>query len=428
MEPQIFYHVAGIAHWRDVVTEQLSLLAAAKFRGKVNIGFVGAEYEDGFIYHVARSCGLDAEIRHLGTRLDQFEFPTQQWMHEACQSLDPATPVAYFHSKSVTSPSWSRILWRWLMNAYVITHWRTMVEALKYHNCAGVSWMPHCFPSSCFPGTFWWSTAGFVAQLTPVGEFLDQFRECTKFRDPNGKQNRLAAEHWVNSRINANPRVFGPGESRFWDSAWWSDERNHVWREFAHRYGSVAGVLRADEVPTFNEAFALLSSDFAEIGSDKLSVHSYGDMYTKILGRFRYTHARLLEIGVMTGASLHGWRRFLGPFCSIEGIDINLDRVRHFDGKITRCDGTDLSELSELEDWRSGWDIIIDDGSHLLADQIKSFELLFPKLNPGGIYVIEDIQDLDGLQAALPNAELYDTRHLKGRGDDVCAVFTRAQS
>jgi hypothetical protein len=38
-----------------------------------------------------------------------------------------------------------------------------------------------------------------------------------------------------------------------------------------------------------------------------------------------------------------------------------------------------------------GLDLIVDDGSHLTSHQIKSLELLRPKLKPGGIYILEDI-------------------------------------
>ena len=37
------------------------------------------------------------------------------------------------------------------------------------------------------------------------------------------------------------------------------------------------------------------------------------------------------------------------------------------------------------------FDIIIDDGSHIVAHQIISFKTLFPYLKSGGIYVIEDL-------------------------------------
>ena len=36
-------------------------------------------------------------------------------------------------------------------------------------------------------------------------------------------------------------------------------------------------------------------------------------------------------------------------------------------------------------------DIIIDDGSHIEEHQIFTFGVLFPKLKPGGVYIVEDI-------------------------------------
>ncbi len=35
-------------------------------------------------------------------------------------------------------------------------------------------------------------------------------------------------------------------------------------------------------------------------------------------------------------------------------------------------------------------DIVVDDASHLLAQTTNTFEMLFPRLRPGGLYVIED--------------------------------------
>jgi hypothetical protein len=37
------------------------------------------------------------------------------------------------------------------------------------------------------------------------------------------------------------------------------------------------------------------------------------------------------------------------------------------------------------------FDVIIDDGSHVCSDIIKTFKLLFSKLKPGGIFLIEDL-------------------------------------
>jgi hypothetical protein len=49
-----------------------------------------------------------------------------------------------------------------------------------------------------------------------------------------------------------------------------------------------------------------------------------------------------------------------------------------------------LSEIMKQMEWKL-IDIIIDDGSHKVADQKRSFSYLFPSVKPGGFYVIEDL-------------------------------------
>ena len=72
-------------------------------------------------------------------------------------------------------------------------------------------------------------------------------------------------------------------------------------------------------------------------------------------------------------------------------------------------------------------DIIIDDGSHRIHDQVNSFNLLKERMNPGGIYIIEDIQCLDleeiELEELHDNVEIIDLRKVKNRYDDVLVVY-----
>ena len=180
------------------------------------------EYEDGFIGHVADAAGIPTTVQRFGGDFGQYEFPTQEWMHEHVQDIDHLTPVLYFHGKGVSRTDWQWTMWRWLMNAYNLADWRAMVEALGENNCAGVSWHANAFPVSYFPGNFWWATAGFISQLTPVQEYIDQFTECISKKNTNGFSRRHAAECWINSRCNANPRIFGPPQSRMWDHHWWT--------------------------------------------------------------------------------------------------------------------------------------------------------------------------------------------------------------
>jgi hypothetical protein len=424
-EPQAFYHVAGIGHWREIVTEQLSLLAKAKFKGVINVGFLGLQYEDGFIENVASCLGLNVNVRWFGDNLQMFEIPTQRWMQETCHSLDSETPILYFHTKGVSRNSWMDTMWRWLMNAYCLTKWDEMVSSLEIHNCAGVSLIGNYFPSSTFPGNFWWTTAGFVSHLTQVDEYQSQFVECISRNNPFSLQKRHSAETWISCKLNLDPCVFGPHDNNLWSHDFWNSPKNDIWREIAIKFGSVSGLASNIERPrNFLEAFAPHAHLSCRFGSDKVSVHKYNNMYDVELSSFIGKEIRFLEIGVCSGWSLDGWRKFFGDKAKITGLDISTDWVVFDEEEILVCDATDPISLKILEG-RGEWDIVVDDGSHKLEDQIKTFELLWPKVASGGVFVIEDIQNMNSFCYHFPEAVIYDTRNLSGRSDDVCAVFRK---
>lgn len=121
--------------------------------------------------------------------------------------------------------------------------------------------------------------------------------------------------------------------------------------------------------------------------TDKAFFHQYLDFYQKLLPK-RTFKGRLLEIGVMDGASLKMWREYY-PKAEIVGVDINDKSHINIDGvMILRLDATDPTQLQDL----GMFDIIVDDGSHMTADQQKSFEHLYlNQLNPKGFYIIEDL-------------------------------------
>ncbi len=54
-------------------------------------------------------------------------------------------------------------------------------------------------------------------------------------------------------------------------------------------------------------------------------------------------------------------------------------------------DQSDYNFLHQvIQQSSEAFDIVIDDGSHRIAHQLKSFDFLFPKMSDHGIYVIED--------------------------------------
>jgi SAM-dependent methyltransferase len=133
--------------------------------------------------------------------------------------------------------------------------------------------------------------------------------------------------------------------------------------------------------------------DLSKYDTDKIN-HHYLDLYAPMLAPWRDKPVRLLEIGILKGGSLRLWKDYF-PQGIIAGIDLTLpadfapaERIHLFEGS-----QTDLPFLARVANSVApeGFDIIIDDASHMGAETKASFWHLIDKhLKPGGLYVIED--------------------------------------
>ena len=178
-----------------------------------------------------------------------------------------------------------------------------------------------------------------------------------------------------------------------------------------------------------------LSEIFNEIGhfgedighNDKGGTHSYVDVYESLLAPFRQ-RCDIMEIGLAMGKSMELWGKYFGPDCTITGMDLSLVfDIAPFDSRFRFIagDATSTAVLQNLGEAR--FDIIIDDGSHMQADQEAAFRLLSPRVKEGGLYIIEDIlspeSSVPSLRALHPNCEVIDLRGVKGRFDDMLLVY-----
>ncbi len=121
--------------------------------------------------------------------------------------------------------------------------------------------------------------------------------------------------------------------------------------------------------------------------------HHYFDIYHRHFAAFRGRSPVVLEIGVFHGGSLQMWKEYFGPGAQIVGVDVD-PRCREFAEDRIRVligDQADRAFLGELRRQVPRIDIVIDDGGHTMAQQIASFEELYPHLHPDGLYLCEDL-------------------------------------
>ncbi len=163
-----------------------------------------------------------------------------------------------------------------------------------------------------------------------------------------------------------------------------------------------------------------------DAGGDKGTLHSYIPVYSEYVT----TDTRsLLEVGVWEGHSLAMWEKYL-PGARVEGIDVNLRRVK-YPVTVHHGNATVRADVDRLIG-DTVWDVIIDDGSHKVRDQVATFDLLWSKVSEGGKYFVEDVAGDAELQALTKHLEnvgvsfvVWDLRSMKGRFDDILVMVEK---
>lgn len=163
--------------------------------------------------------------------------------------------------------------------------------------------------------------------------------------------------------------------------------------------------------------------------SDKQSQNGYGPIYHALFKHLRDQPINLLEIGIGTllpnvycsmyghdlpgykpGASLRAWRDYFVEG-TIYGIDVQPDTMIKDERNIVTAlvDSRDADSVNTfMRDGRSyglvspsNFDIIVDDGSHIAAEQLATLTNLWPYLAQNGLYVIEDVNRIDHNQGRI---------------------------
>ena len=143
------------------------------------------------------------------------------------------------------------------------------------------------------------------------------------------------------------------------------------------------------------------SGEIVEQFSDKGTVHSYIDYYGPAFQPARQ-FCRMLEIGLMTGASMKLWSEFFYMY-ELAGIDLRDGWNQTYawqqdiesDPNIELHFGID-STRQQVE-FDHPFNIILDDGAHDWQSQFLTFRNYWPQLAVGGCYYIEDVESKDSM-------------------------------
>lgn len=136
----------------------------------------------------------------------------------------------------------------------------------------------------------------------------------------------------------------------------------------------------------------ILSKLGFKYGTDKVVHHQFTPFYNHYLEPHRNEFEHVMEIGVLNNSSLQMWEEYF-PNATIVGVDNQVKK--HFEGgrrKIFLADQSIPSHLlSVIENTTNDYDLIIDDGSHLVPHQYITLATLFKHVKPGGYYILEDL-------------------------------------
>lgn len=189
-------------------------------------------------------------------------------------------------------------------------------------------------------------------------------------------------------------------------------------------------------VPSPSELDSKRSESLADMVNDDLTDkwtdHSYLPVYEELFAKMRHDVKSVLDIGFDKGGSMQMWRAYF-PNAVIYGLEQKqapqcwdnaegLDRICLIQGVDAYNKASVEHELNQLK-----FDLVVDDGAHTLESLFECLAIYLPRLKPGGILVLEAIQDpawFKYLKLGVPPhlkpcVETFDLRVEKKRWDDL---------
>ncbi len=144
----------------------------------------------------------------------------------------------------------------------------------------------------------------------------------------------------------------------------------------------------------------------------KIISHGYAKIYEKYLHKHKEKKLNMIELGSFYGNASAAFFFFFKN-SQIYSADINPDMYIYSSKRLENF-FTDTSSRSSIEKdilkKNIKFDIIIEDASHMLKDQIISLFILFKILKPGGFFIIEEVDFPEKREDMRINQEFPDLK------------------
>lgn len=155
-------------------------------------------------------------------------------------------------------------------------------------------------------------------------------------------------------------------------------------------------------------------------GTDKFW-HTYLPFYDRLLSPMRHKPVSILEIGTLSGQSLHMWDAYFDhPESKITGVDIIEWWTPSPDSRIKMHIGSGTSHefMQSVVNAAGPFDLVVDDAGHFWGDQKQTLAIMWPHVKSGGLMCIEDLHTSFDKGYSSPGETTF-VEHLLGWFNDL---------
>jgi len=176
----------------------------------------------------------------------------------------------------------------------------------------------------------------------------------------------------------------------------------------------------------------LLSRLSERYGCDKFDrKHRYTQLYNARLNKHRSQKFNMLEFGYGKGSSCRMWLKYF-PNVNLVSVDIGeIPDLKDPRFEYIQADQIDAEKISEVIVKYNEFFLVVDDASHVAEDQQFTLGYMFPFVEPGGWYVIEDLKCKRNhslkfdVKCSLTESVLRN--YVKTCGDFFCPILNESQ-